>query len=332
MNAADPQFLTAAVHDATEEALSASYRTVFDALDEAFCVIEMIFDDDDRPVDYRFVEINPAFERHTGFSEALGRTITELVPDIEPYWPDAYGNVALTGEPTRFVNHVEALDRRYDIYAFRIGEPKEHRVAVLFNDITEQTQAEHALQESVALRRHRAHHDVLTGLPNRLLFEEKLREAVAYADRHGRPFAVLFLDLDNFKAINDDLGHASGDVVLIEVARRLRRSLRVGDLLARIHGDEFVVILPELSELHEACSVAEKLLAVVSQPTEEAGTAVSVQTSIGVALYPNDGADPRALLRAADTAMYQAKPKGKNAVSYVVAAPGGGGPVDEPPP
>ncbi|MFO7590328.1 MAG: GGDEF domain-containing protein, partial [Acidimicrobiia bacterium] len=98
---------------------------------------------------------------------------------------------------------------------------------------------------------------------------------------------------------------------------------------ARIHGDEFVLILPEMSELHEACSVAEKLLAIVSQPIEVAGTTVSVQTSIGVALYPNDGADPRALLRAADTAMYQAKLKGKNAVSYVVAAPDGRGSAGE---
>ncbi len=307
------------------------YRTLFESIDEGFCILELIFDEHQRPIDFRYVEVNPAFERHTGLSEPVGSTVTELVPDIEPLWIETYGNVARTGEPTRFVDHVEALNRWYDIYAFRIGEPRERSVAVLFTDITERKRAERALMESVALLRHHAHHDVLTGLPNRLLFEEKLREAVASADRHGRPFAVLFLDLDNFKAINDDLGHASGDVVLIEVARRLRHSLRASDMLARIHGDEFVVILPEMSALHEACSVAEKLLAVVSHPIEVAGTTVSVQTSIGVALYPNDGADPRALLRAADTAMYQAKLKGKNVVSYVVAAPDGGGGAGEPP-
>lgn len=300
------------------------YRTLFDSIDEGFCIIEVIFDEHERPIDFRFIEINPAFERHTGFTEAVGRSVTELVANLEPFWADTYGGVAVTGDPTRFVNHVASLGRWYDIYAFRIGEPDERKVAVLFSDISERKRAELALQESVGLLRYHAHHDALTGLPNRLQFEEKLREAVACADRHGRPFAVLFLDLDNFKAINDDLGHASGDLVLIEVARRLRRSLRASDMLARIHGDEFVVIIPEMSAPHEAGSLAQKLLTVVSHPIDVAGTMVSVHASIGVALYPNDGANPRALLRAADTAMYQAKLKGKNAVSYVVAPPDGG--------
>jgi diguanylate cyclase (GGDEF)-like protein/PAS domain S-box-containing protein len=301
------------------------YRTLFESIDEGFCIQEVIFDEHERATDYRFVEINPAFERHTGFADALGRTIRELVPDIEPLWMEAYSRVALTGEAIRFIDHAESMGRWFDVYAFRIGEPEERKVAVLFNDISERKRAEYALQESVALLRHHAHHDALTGLPNRVMFEEKLQQAVAAADRHGRPFAVLFLDLDGFKAINDDLGHASGDVVLIEVARRLRRSLRVNDMLARIHGDEFVVILPEMSELHEAGSLAQKLLHVVSVPIEVGGTTVSAQASIGVALYPNDGANPRALLRAADSAMYQAKLKGKNGVSYLIASPGTAG-------
>ena len=107
---------------------------------------------------------------------------------------------------------------------------------MLFSDVTERKRAEHALQESVALLRHHAQHDALTGLPNRVLFEDRLRLAVAAAERHGRPFTILFLDLDDFKAINDDLGHESGDVVLIEVARRLRCSLRASDTLARSMG------------------------------------------------------------------------------------------------
>jgi diguanylate cyclase (GGDEF)-like protein/PAS domain S-box-containing protein len=306
------------------------YRTLFESIDEGFCILQVIFDDDDRPIDYRYVEINPVFERHTGFADALGRTVTELVPDIEPFWFDAYGSVALTGVPRRFVDHAESMGRWFDVYAFRIGEPHERKVAVLFNDITERKRAEHALQESVALLRHHAHHDALTGLPNRLMFEERLRAAVAAADGHGRPFAVLFLDLDGFKAINDELGHECGDVVLIAVARRLRRSLRATDFLARIHGDEFVAILPDLSELDEAGGLARKLLDVVADPIDVAGTTVRVQASIGVGLYPRDGANPRALLRAADAAMYRAKLGGKNAVRFVSQTSGGGGRAGDP--
>ena len=114
------------------------------------------------------------------------------------------------------------------------------------------------------------------------------------------------------------------------MARRLRRSLRVSDTLARINGDEFVVILPELSALPEAKGLAQELLAVVSDPIDVAETVVSVRASIGVSLYPRDGANPRALLRAADAAMYQAKQGGKNAVAHVAAPPGSGVRADEP--
>lgn len=301
------------------------YRILFESIDAGFCVLEAIFDDHEWPIDFRCAEVNPAFGRHSGLEEPLGRTIAELVPDLEPFWLDALGGVALTGEPTRFVAHAQALERWFDVYAFRIGERDERKVAVLFSDVTERKRAELALQESVALMRHLTHHDALTGLPNRLLFEEKLREAVAAADRHGRPFAVLFLTLDGFEATNGDLGEASGDAVLIEVARRLRRAMRASDLLARLHGDEFVFVLPEMSEPHEAGSLAQKLVALVGGPMDVAGTTVHVHASIGVGFYPNDGADPRAVLRAADDAMHQAKLAGKGAVGYVIAPPGGAG-------
>lgn len=122
-----------------EEALrvsEAKYRTLFETMDEGFCILQLIFDAEQRPVDYRYVEVNPAFERQTGMHNAIGRSIREMVPEIEPFWLDLYGSVALTGESARFVDYAAAMGRWFDVSAFRIGEPEKRRVAVLFTDIT----------------------------------------------------------------------------------------------------------------------------------------------------------------------------------------------------
>jgi len=124
------------------------YRRLFESMDEGFCVLQLIFGEDGCPVDYRYVEINPAFERQTGMKDVLGKTFRELVPDIEPFWLQIYGRVALTGEPTRFVDHAKPLGRWFDVNAFRVGEPHRHQVAVLFNDITARKLAEEALRRS----------------------------------------------------------------------------------------------------------------------------------------------------------------------------------------
>jgi PAS domain S-box-containing protein len=134
-----------------EDALRASeakYRSLFESMDEGFCILQLIFDEEQKPIDYRFIEINPAFEQQTGMKNALGRTIRELVPDIEPFWVDIYGTVALTGKPTRFVDHAESMERWFEAYAFRIDEPHERKVAVLFNDISARQQAQETLQQA----------------------------------------------------------------------------------------------------------------------------------------------------------------------------------------
>ncbi len=128
----------------------ARYRTLFESVDEGFCVIEVLFDEQDQPSDYRFLETNPAFERHTGLAGAVGRRVLELVPDLDESWFRIYGGVARTGEPVRIENHAPAMDRWFDVYAQRVGKPEERRVAILFNDITERKRTETMLRESEA--------------------------------------------------------------------------------------------------------------------------------------------------------------------------------------
>jgi PAS domain S-box-containing protein len=143
----------AALRERQQVALGASeerYRTLFQSMDEGFCILQLIFDRNDRPVDYRYVEINPAFEQQAGMKDVLGKNVRDLIPDIEPFWFDIYGKVALTGEPTRFVDHAKPLGRWFNCSAFRVGEPHERLVAVLFNDITERKQAEERQRESEA--------------------------------------------------------------------------------------------------------------------------------------------------------------------------------------
>lgn len=134
----------------TERALRESeerYHVLFDSIDEGFCIFEMMFDDHEKPVDYRFLQVNPSFEKQTGLKDAQGKRVRELIPQLEGYWFDIYGKIALTGQPARFENRAEQLHRWYDVYAFRIGEPEARQVAVLFNDITGRKQAEEAMRQ-----------------------------------------------------------------------------------------------------------------------------------------------------------------------------------------
>jgi len=177
--------------------------------------------------------------------------------------------------------------------------------AVAFvRDISEVRQLE-------ARMHYQATHDTLTGLVNRWQFGQRLEQAIAECDRHGECFALLLLDLDDFKAVNDGYGHAAGDQVLLEAARRLKGALRASDTLARLGGDEFTVLLPRIARPQEAGQVASKLLDVLCKPYQMHGFELSLGASLGIAVYPQDAADATTLLRYADMAMYHAKESGR---------------------
>jgi diguanylate cyclase (GGDEF)-like protein/PAS domain S-box-containing protein len=168
------------------------------------------------------------------------------------------------------------------------------------------------IKESQADLDHLAHHDALTGLPNRLLWTERLDHAIRRAERHDVSLAVIFIDLDNFKHINDSLGHPMGDLLLQKVATALQGILRAEDTIARIGGDEFVLLFEEIAGAEAAIVMARKLMALFDRPFVLDGQEISATASLGICLYPGDGKDPDALLRNADAAMYRAKEAGRN--------------------
>lgn len=185
------------------------------------------------------------------------------------------------------------------------------RIRGTAQDVTEVRKAESEIQQL-------AHYDALTGLPNRSLWMIRARAALQAADRHHDALAVLFLDLDHFKTVNDSLGHTAGDKLLIAVARRLTGSIREEDVIARLGGDEFVALLPRLSRPDDAATVARKMLAALTEPIELDGHELNLSVSIGIAFHPADGNDVDTLLKHADIAMYGAKDSGRNNYQYFV--------------
>jgi diguanylate cyclase (GGDEF)-like protein/PAS domain S-box-containing protein len=546
--------------DALEES-EKRYRTMLSKMNTGFCVIEMVFDERGKPVDFRFLDVNEVFDQLTGLHEAAGKRVRELVPALEERWFEVYGRVALTGKPEHIKSEAGQLDRFYDAYAYRIDKPEQHHVAIVFHDITEQKRTEDLLRESEAslketqkiaglgstvldlrtevwtrsevleeifgidqsyehtkagwmalihpedrakvadyldrevlsqkrsfgrnyhfnyriirpvdqavrwidsqrtlefdvdgnpailrgaarditaqrqieerlrdaatvfshssegivitnpagdivdvndaflhitgymrdevlglnprilksgrqdqefyqgmwrtlkengqwsgeiwnqkksgemycamltinavfdangevqhyvalshdisgLKEHErqleqiAHYDILTGLPNRALLSDRLRQAMIQTHRRKQKLAVAMIDLDGFKAVNDNHGHDAGDLLLTTLGTRMKHILREGDTLARIGGDEFVAVLPDLDDVEASVQMFNRLLNAAAEPVLIGNSIVSVSASVGVTFFPRrEGVDADQLLREADQAMYQAKLAGRN--------------------
>ena len=194
------------------------------------------------------------------------------------------------------------------------GKPT--RMIGTVQDITEWKQAQQALQEKDAHLEYIAYHDALTGLPNRALLLDRLTHAASRADRAASRMAVLFIDLDRFKTINDSLGHSVGDAVLQAVSDRLKTLLREEDTLSRLGGDEFVVLLEDLRDGQDAASAAEKIIHALEKVLLIGNYPLHISASIGISLYPQDGRDAETLMKHADAAMYKAKESGRNAFHF----------------
>ena len=189
------------------------------------------------------------------------------------------------------------------------GKPEVSHYLWLFTDISERKRVAEQVH-------HLAHHDPLTGLPNRLALNLRLNQALPEARRHGWNVALMFIDLDHFKIINDTLGHSVGDQLLREIAGRLTRAVRESDFVARLGGDEFVVLLPDIASATDAATVASKILAAFARPVVVDGTELHTSPSIGISVFPLDGADSDTILKNADTAMYCVKAAGRNSYQF----------------
>ncbi|MBS3936692.1 MAG: diguanylate cyclase [Sulfuritalea sp.] len=286
--------------------------TVFESAAEAIIVTD---------ADNNIVRVNPAFTAITGYTpaEVMGRNPRLLKSGR--HGAEFYRN--LWDNLNRVAHWEGEIWNRYKNGDIRVewlsitripnGQGCVRHLAV-FHDITRRKEAEEQL-------RFQAHHDALTELPNRVLFMDRLQLAINQARRYRRHFALLFIDLDRFKDVNDSLGHSAGDQLLGEAAQRLTSCVRETDTVARLGGDEFAIILTEMTDDDEAEQVARRAVALLNQPYPlDAGTA-RISGCVGIALYPVHGREIEQLLRNADSALYAAKAGGRN--TYRIYAPAG---------
>ncbi|MHB8728271.1 MAG: sensor domain-containing protein [Sulfuricaulis sp.] len=289
------------------------FRTLFETANDAIFLMQKD----------RFVDCNTRTLTMFGCrrDEIIGHSPVEFSPE---YQPDGRSSkekaqekisAAFGGKPQFFDwQHIQVngtpFDAEVSLNVIELGG--ERYLQAIVRDITERLQAQQRLQFL-------AHHDALTSLPNRAMFLERLDHALTRARWTQRPLAILFLDLDRFKNINDTLGHDIGDSALRVTAERLKSCVREGDTVARLGGDEFTVLLEDIANSDDVPAIAQKITDTLSRPFDLDGREFTITTSIGISLYPSDGDDSLKLLRNADTAMYRAKDQGRNKFQFYSA-------------
>ena len=267
--------------------------------------------------DNHIVHVNPAFTQITGYGpdEVMGKNPRILASGRhdQDFFVQLWSTLNSVGKWQG-----EIWDRRKDgemfagwqsIATVRDADGKVQNYVAVLSDITVRKQVEERLSYA-------ANHDPLTRLPNRTLFTERLTRAIARAQRNRNLVALLFIDLDRFKQVNDTMGHLAGDMLLQQVAERLSGCIRQGDTVARLSGDEFTIILEDVQDSRDVAVVAHKVLRGLTEPFALSGGEAHISSSIGVALYPTDGGDPQTLLKLADAAMYRAKNMGRNGCQF----------------
>jgi diguanylate cyclase (GGDEF)-like protein/PAS domain S-box-containing protein len=289
------------------------FRTIFDHVNDAIFI--------HHAETGRLLMVNQRMRDMYGMGDVpVERINVEMCSEgVSPYGAgeaQAWLRAAAAGQPQQFDWHARRMDGGlfWVEVAMRLAcfSDGQNRLLVVVRDITER---KNALERLEFL----AHHDPLTELPNRLLLHDRVDQAIALAEREGRRVAVMFLDLDQFKAVNDSLGHAAGDRLLKDVAWRLRQCVRESDTIARLGGDEFVIVLNNVRDTDGVVEVAEKIHKSVAPPITIDGQEITSTLSMGIALFPEDGRDFDTLMKKADAAMYHAKESGRSTYRFFAA-------------
>jgi diguanylate cyclase (GGDEF)-like protein len=278
------------------------------ALDD-FYIFDGIPDSSGAIVDFRFSYINPNAERRLGVSrETLyGKVLTQVRPFmIQSDLIYKYREVVRTGIPYTsevFIDDEMIKGTWLNVQVVRLS----NGIAITSRDVTEhRRRSDHV--------NYLAHHDHLTGLANRTLLHERLRQAILRSQDHGQTVALFLIDIDYFKQINDSLGHADGDILLATMGQRLLSSVRESDTVARMGGDEFVIVMPEFHTIRDVERCGEQIIRNASQPVEISGRKISMTLSVGITIFPENGRTAEELLRNADAAMYTVKDSGRNSL------------------
>lgn len=290
-----------------------NFSNASDFLIEGFALHEMVFDKDNKPCDIILINVNKSFEDITSIKkeQILGKNLSELFTnhlDVLDIWINIFSEVALEGKVISFKTYSPKLNIQFKVNAF---SPKYGEFAVFFNKCSENKKTKILLpniDSSIKLNwKFMAYHDPLTTLPNRRFLIEKLNEELDLAKKCNYIFAIMFIDIDNFKIINDNLGHEVGDYVLKEFSSRLKNNIRQNDTVFRLGGDEFVIFLKIQNGLDDVTAIAKRILKGLRVPFRYGNKELLLTSSIGISVYPKDGNNINTLIKHADKAMYDAK-------------------------
>ena len=314
-----------------EQALAVVQQQLHDAVDIERNFLQTVIDSAGDPVmvidlDFNLLLINQSaalLVRGNGQIKTLqGQKCHQLfcgagTPCQDLRFPCPVSEVRNQQRPTKLLHnpyHGNNVNNTFELEVspLRNGQGQLYGIIEVARDITDRLRIEKELRDSQSHLYRLAHHDTLTGLPNRLLFRDRLTQAINKAERNRTGVAILFLDLDRFKSINDSLGHDVGDALLVEVAVRLQRQCRQSDTVARLGGDEFVFVLEAVGNRKDAAVVAEKIMTALTEPIFAKGHGLHITTSIGIAIFPNDSGEIEGVIKCADIALYAAKEIGRS--------------------